>query len=95
MLRAHARPREEKPERPREERPSINDVMPIRFLYENLGKTIAVRLKSGVVIFGRLHRFDRNLNLVLLDAVSDENEKLGTCVIRGDNVLFFTFVEKI
>jgi small nuclear ribonucleoprotein (snRNP)-like protein len=69
--------------------------MPIRFLYENLGKTVAVRLKSGVVIFGKLHRFDRNLNLVLLDAVSDENEKLGTCVIRGDNVLFFTFVEKI
>jgi small nuclear ribonucleoprotein (snRNP)-like protein len=92
MLRT-ARPREEKHEKP--ERPSINDVMPIRFLYENLGKTIAVRLKSGVVIFGRLHRFDRNLNLVLLDAVSDENEKLGTCVIRGDNVLFFTFVEKI
>jgi len=51
-----------------------------------------VRLKSGAIIYGRLHRFDRNMNLVLLDAISG-NEKLGTCVIRGDNVLFFTFVE--
>jgi small nuclear ribonucleoprotein (snRNP)-like protein len=91
MLRT-ARPREEKPEKP--ERPSINDVMPIRFLYENLGKMISVRLKTGVIIYGRLHRFDRNMNLVLLDAISG-NEKLGTCVIRGDNVLFFTFVESV
>jgi len=86
MLRT-ARPREEKPERP-----SINDVMPIRFLYENLGRMVSVRLKTGAIIYGRLHRFDRNMNLVLLDAISG-NEKLGTCVIRGDNVLFFTFVE--
>jgi small nuclear ribonucleoprotein (snRNP)-like protein len=89
MLRT-ARPREEKTEKP--ERPSINDVMPIRFLYENLGRMVSVRLKTGVIIYGRLHRFDRNMNLVLLDAISG-NEKLGTCVIRGDNVLFFTFVE--
>jgi len=47
-------------------------------------------MKNSTTIQGTLKQFDIHMNLTLDDAeyISDENpEKLGTILIRGDNIL--------
>jgi len=53
-------------------------------------KVVLLRMKNTKTIQGRLKEFDIHMNLTLDDAeyVSDEKpEKLGTVLIRGDNIL--------
>ncbi|MEK0321148.1 MAG: LSM domain-containing protein [Nitrosopumilus sp.] len=53
-------------------------------------KVVLLRMKDSRTIQGRLKQFDIYMNLTLDDAeyISDENpEKLGTILIRGDNIL--------
>ncbi len=53
-------------------------------------KVVLLRMKNSRTIQGRLKQFDIHMNLTLDDAeyISDENsEKLGTILIRGDNIL--------
>jgi len=53
-------------------------------------KIVLLRMKNSTTIQGRLKQFDIHMNLTLDDAeyISDENpEKLGTILIRGDNIL--------
>ncbi|MEK0367066.1 MAG: LSM domain-containing protein [Nitrosopumilus sp.] len=53
-------------------------------------KVVLLRMKNSKTIQGRLKQFDIYMNLTLDDAeyISDENpEKLGTILIRGDNIL--------
>ena len=53
-------------------------------------KVVLIRMKNTKTIQGRLKEFDIHMNLTLDDAeyVSDEKpEKLGTILIRGDNIL--------
>jgi len=54
------------------------------------GKVVLIRLRNTRTIQGILKDFDIHMNLTLEDAedISDEkHEKLGTILIRGDNIL--------
>jgi small nuclear ribonucleoprotein len=65
-----------------------------KILEESLGKTVLVRLKGGRSFRGKLQGFDQHMNLVLEDAVdiSDSNDsvRIGTIVVRGDNVVILS-----
>lgn len=68
-----------------------------RLLGENLGQDVMVKLRSNEIVRGRLKSFDQHLNIVLEDAyeiVGDKPRKLGTVVIRGENIVLITPVAK-
>ncbi len=53
-------------------------------------KVVTLRLRNTKTIQGILKQFDIHMNMTLDDAedISDEkSEKLGTVLIRGDNIL--------
>ena len=53
-------------------------------------KVVKIKLRNTKTIQGILKEFDIHMNLTLKDAedISDEKpEKLGTILIRGDNIL--------
>ncbi len=58
---------------------------------DSLGKVVLVELKGGRNVRGKLFSFDQHMNLVLEDAedvVNSENtKKIGTIIVRGDNVI--------
>ncbi len=57
----------------------------------SLNKVVFVQLKGGRNVRGRLYSFDQHMNLVLEEAEdvtnSDAAKKLGTIIVRGDNVV--------
>jgi len=57
---------------------------------ESLNKVVLVQLKGGRSVRGRLYSFDQHMNLVLEEAEdvtnTDSPKKLGTIILRGDNV---------
>ncbi|MCX8162421.1 MAG: LSm family protein [Candidatus Bathyarchaeota archaeon] len=63
-------------------------------LEESLGKIVLVKLKGGKALRGLLEGYDKHLNLVLskTEDVTDGNEgvKLGSVIIRGDNVVLIS-----
>lgn len=65
---------------------------PIDALDKSKGSKVLVKLKSGEEVTGILKALDLHLNLWLDDAeIQDRNEnkkKLGTILIRGDNILY-------
>lgn len=64
-----------------------------RVLSEAIGALVLVKLKGGREVRGRLKSYDQHLNLVLEEAeeVKESNvRKLGTIVIRGDNVVLIS-----
>jgi len=53
-------------------------------------KIVLLRMKNSKTVQGTLKNFDIHMNLTLVDAedISDEKSvKLGTVLIRGDNIL--------
>ncbi|MBC7113525.1 MAG: RNA-binding protein [Candidatus Verstraetearchaeota archaeon] len=60
-------------------------------LTESLGSFVLVKLKGGREVRGLMKSFDQHLNLVLENAeelMQDrEPKKLGTIIVRGDNVV--------
>lgn len=58
---------------------------------ESLNKVVLVQLKGGRSVRGRLYSFDQHMNLVLEEAEdvtnADSAKKLGTIIVRGDNVV--------
>lgn len=58
---------------------------------DSLGKLVLVELKGGRTVRGKLYSFDQHMNLVLEDAEDVTNpesgRKVGTIIIRGDNVV--------
>lgn len=70
---------------------SENSKRPLDALENARNKRIIVNLKNGEKLAGILKAFDLHLNLWLEDAErmqEGERTKLGTLVVRGDNVLF-------
>jgi len=65
-----------------------------KILEESVGKVVLVRLKGGRSLRGKLQGFDQHMNLVLEDTedLSDANniQKLGTIIVRGDNVIILS-----
>ncbi len=62
-----------------------------RLLSENLGKTVLVKLRGNRLLRGSLRSFDQHLNVVLDDAeevLESGTRRLGTVIIRGENVIF-------
>ena len=68
--------------------------MTTQILEESLGKTVIVKLKGGRSLRGKLKGFDQHLNLVLEDTEDKSNvenvKKLGTIIVRGDNVMLIS-----
>jgi small nuclear ribonucleoprotein len=60
-------------------------------LTESLGSFVLVKLKGGREVRGTMKSFDQHLNLVLENAEElipeKESKKLGTIIVRGDNVV--------
>ncbi len=64
---------------------------PIDVLNNAKGKRVLVKLKNKTEISGILQAMDLHLNMWLDDAeqITDtEKIKLGTVLVRGDNILF-------
>ncbi|MCC6030409.1 MAG: RNA-binding protein [Desulfurococcales archaeon] len=65
-----------------------------KLLSETLGKTVLIKLRGDKNIRGKLRSFDIHLNIVLDDAeeIRDDgtSKKLGTVVIRGENVVLIS-----
>jgi small nuclear ribonucleoprotein len=63
---------------------------PLDALDQAKGKRIIIHLKNGEEIIGTLKAFDLHLNLWLENAErrnDSKTVKLGTVVVRGDNIL--------
>lgn len=64
---------------------------PIDVLNNAKGKRVLIKLKKGTEIAGILQAMDLHLNMWLEDAEQidkEEKVKLGTILVRGDNILF-------
>lgn len=65
-----------------------------KILEESVGKVVLVRLKGGRSLRGKLQGFDQHMNLVLENADdisdADNTQKLGTIIVRGDNVIILS-----
>lgn len=61
---------------------------------ENLNKVVFVELKGGRAFRGKLYSFDQHMNLVIESAEDVSNpdnvKKIGTIVLRGDNVVLIS-----
>lgn len=65
---------------------------PLDILHSTLNAPVLVKIRGGRELRGKLESYDVHMNLVLKDAeerVQDgEAKRLGTVVIRGDNIVF-------
>lgn len=65
---------------------------PVEVLESALNSPVIVRHKGGREIRGDLQGFDIHMNLILRDAEelkpNGSSRKLGTIILRGDNVVF-------
>lgn len=67
-------------------------VMPQALLEKSVDKCISLLLKDGRVLEGKLTGFDEYMNMVLEDTVEnnaagEEQRRLGSVVLRGNNVV--------
>ena len=66
---------------------------PLDILNNALNKSVLVRLKGASEFRGELQGYDMHMNLVLANAEEikeTEAKKLGTVVVRGDNIVFIS-----
>jgi small nuclear ribonucleoprotein len=64
---------------------------PIDVLNNAKGRRVLIQLKKGTEISGILQALDLHLNMWLEDAElksEEKSTKLGTVLVRGDNILF-------
>ncbi|MCZ7372679.1 MAG: LSm family protein [Candidatus Methanoperedens sp.] len=66
---------------------------PLDILNNALNKSVLVRLKGAREFRGELQGYDMHMNLVMANAEEikeNESKKLGTVVVRGDNIVFIS-----
>ena len=66
---------------------------PLDILNNALNKSVLNRLKGSREFRGELQGYDMHMNLVLSNAEEikeNEPKKLGTVVVRGDNIVFIS-----
>ncbi|MEM0003846.1 MAG: LSm family protein [Desulfurococcaceae archaeon] len=65
-----------------------------KILEENLGNVVLIKTREGIALRGKLKSFDQHLNIVLENTEEIKGDgstrKLGTVVIRGDNVILIS-----
>ena len=70
-------------------------------LQENDGKSVLVKLKGRKIIRGKLKSFDKQMNLLLQEAIDISEQhngekqseiQMGDILIRGDNVIIISVV---
>ncbi len=65
-----------------------------KILEENVGNIVLIKTREGISLRGKLRSFDQHLNIVLDDTEEIRSDgtvrKLGTVVIRGDNVILIS-----
>ena len=64
---------------------------PIDVLNNAKGKRVLIKLKNGTEISDQLQAMDLHLNMWLESAdqtFNDKTTKLGTVLVRGDNILY-------
>lgn len=70
---------------------TINMVMPTALLEKSVDKRISLLLKDNRILEGKLTGFDDYMNMVLEETVertaAQEERRLGTVVLRGNNVV--------
>ncbi len=69
--------------------------MPLKMLENFMNKRISLLLKDNRVLEGRLVGFDDYMNMVLADTEERTEEmtrKLGTVILRGNNVVRMSLV---
>jgi len=68
--------------------------MTTEILEESLRKIVLVRLRGGKRLRGKLKGFDQHLNLLLEETeditIAGKSRKLGTIILRGDNVIIIS-----
>ncbi len=66
----------------------------LKVLSKSIGNVVLVKLRNGRMLRGQLQGYDQHMNLVLENAEEIQNEnvsnKLGTIVIRGDNIIMIS-----
>jgi len=67
-------------------------VMPQTLLEKSLDKRVSLLLKDGRILEGKITGFDEYMNMVLDEtaennAAGEEQRRLGTVVVRGNNVV--------
>jgi small nuclear ribonucleoprotein len=74
--------------------PSMSEDMSTKLLEESVGKVVLVKLRGGKSLRGKLQGFDQHMNLLLGEAedisVVDNSDRLGTIIVRGDNVVIIS-----
>ncbi len=66
---------------------------PLDILNNALNKSVLIRLKGSREFRGELQGYDMHMNVVLANAEEmkeNESKKLGTVVVRGDNIVFIS-----
>jgi len=68
--------------------------MATKIFEESLNKVVLVQLKGERTVRGKLYSFDQHMNLVMEDTEDitevDKAKKLGTLIVRGDNVVLIS-----
>jgi small nuclear ribonucleoprotein len=68
-------------------------------LYQNIGKSVLIKLKGKRTVKGKLKSFDKQMNLLLQEAVDVSEDRLaegnskidmGNILIRGDSVIIIS-----
>ncbi len=70
--------------------------MPLKMLESFMNKRISLLLKDNRILEGKLAGYDDYMNMVLLDTeeITEEmTRKLGTVILRGNNVVRMTLID--
>ncbi|AWR97255.1 RNA-binding protein [Acidianus sulfidivorans JP7] len=69
-----------------------------KVLEESVGSVVLVKLKGNKEVRGLLKSYDQHMNLVLSDSEEIQSDgggkKIGTIVIRGDNVILISPIQQ-